>query len=146
MVADGTQQYHSPEEQYQRAKADIKNILPVDLYEGMVRASYLKSRCMYQSEMPAERRVREFYETFWGVFSFTRLKIDETLKKKIDSWFSRITIPARNREIILEGVRLYTEFYDELVKLGIGSMFESTIEPPIGHKIQEELTEGLKTI
>lgn len=145
-MAEGTQDYHSQEEQYQRAKADIKNILPVDLYEGMIRASYLKSRCMYQSEMPAERRVREFYESFWGVFNFTRLKIDADLKKKIDSWFSRITIPAKNRQIILEGVTLYTDFYDELVNLGIGSMFESTIEPPIGHKITEDLTAGLKTL
>ena len=126
-------------EQAQRMKADIKNILPIDLYEGMMRASILVAE-MYHQDSLDERKIKDFVMVFRTTYNFTRLKINAGLAKDIDDWFKhmRIPIPQMNPKkfqknaYLMHGIELYNRFYDELVKLGIGSMFDEPIQPPIG--------------
>jgi hypothetical protein len=126
-------------EQTQRMKADIKNILPIDLYEGMMRGSILVAEMSHQDSLD-ERRIKEFLVVFRTVYKFTRLKINDTLRDQIDEWFKHMTIPLPRLNpakygkhgFLKHGLDLYDKFYDELVKLGIGSMFDEPIQPPIG--------------
>lgn len=134
-----TSQQQTADEQFQRTKADVRNILPYDLYEGMKAASRLKSHMIHAGELPAERRIKEFYDSFWSIFQFTALKINPELAHYINGWFEQVKIPIDNTDDLIIGIGLYIEFYNELVKMGIGSMFENPIEPPLGGSQEDEI-------
>ncbi|MFA5137380.1 MAG: hypothetical protein WC489_08385 [Patescibacteria group bacterium] len=124
-------------EQVQRTSSDIKNILPVDLYEGMMRASFLITEIYRSSTTPSERKIEDFVHVFWTTFHFTRLKLNPELSAQIDEWFFKMKLPVPNNPnfprntYLMIGIKLYGKFYNELVKLGIGSMFDEPIIPAI---------------
>lgn len=134
------------DEQFQKTKADVRNILPYDLYECMKRAASLKAEMMSFGEIPSERRVKEFYDSFWSLFQFTALKINPQTARYIRGWFSKISLPINSRDDLIIGIELYLEFYNELVKMGIGSMFENPIEPPLGGSQEDELEWAMQHI
>lgn len=134
------------DEQLQKTRADVRNILPYDLYECMKKAATLKAEMMNFGEIPSERRVKEFYDSFWSLFQFTALKVNPEISRYIKGWFTRISLPIDNRDDLIVGIELYLEFYNELVKMGIGSMFENPIEPPLGGSLEDELEWAVKNI
>ena len=134
------------DEQFQRTKADVRNILPYDLYEGMKAASRLKSHMIHSGELPVERRIKEFYDSFWSIFQFTALKINPQLAHYINGWFEQVKIPIDNTDDLTVGIELYIEFYNELVKMGIGSMFENPIEPPLGGSQEDEIMWAMENL
>lgn len=125
------------ETQYQRTKADIKNVLPYDLYDAMVRAAMIKSELIADST-PKDRQVRDFVRLFDTVFQFTKQSISDQLAGKIEKWLE--SKPKKENEVN-EGIKLFYKYYDELTKLGIGRMFEEPVIPPIG--IESLLEEGI---
>ncbi len=133
----GQPQPPAQNEQTQSIRTDIKNVLPFDLYEGMMRASFLITETYESSTSIDPEKIKNFVHVFWTVYNLTKLKVDNELKDQIEKWFENMKIPLPTRqgfpknEYLLLGIRLYKRFYDELVKLGIGSMFEEPIMPPI---------------
>lgn len=134
------------DEQFQRTKGDIRNILPYDLYECMKRAATLKAEMINYGELPSERRVKEFYDSFWSLYQFTALKVNPEISDYVRAWFKTISLPIDKRDDLIVGIELYIEFYNDLVKMGIGSMFENPIEPPLGGSLEEELEWATKNL
>lgn len=113
-----------------KTRADIKNVLPADIYEAMSRASLLKSD-LIDGASPATRHVKDFYKSFDTIFQFTKLSVSEPLQIKVSEWL-KIKKGMEKPDNVLEGIRLFYLYYDELTKLGIGKMFDDPVIPPIG--------------
>ena len=131
--------------QLQRTKADIKNVLPLDLYIVMTQAGLLAAELESGQNVP-DRRVKSFYAEFYTVFNFLHSKVSTDLQAVIRLWFGTVNPAGDRREVLACGVALFHLFYDELTDLGIGQMFEQPIEPPIEWDLEQDLMEGINEI
>lgn len=124
--------------QPQLTRADIKNIIPVDLYVGMEQASYLVAALTRGHRTLPPRRVEKFYQTFFMVYHFTSYLISEDLRTEIHTWFK--TMPGRFKDTrrVLDGVNLYIRFYNELAEIGIVTLFEGVIQPGFVLDLQDD--------
>jgi len=121
------------QDELRRQKLDIKNLLPLDIYEGMVYASYIESSLPYGDQIQ-NRHIRGFYQSFWHIYHYVKNSVDTDklnpeLVKNIDSWFKLMKGQHRNTKLILVGVELYLVFVKNLQKWGIGRLFEKSIDP-----------------
>ena len=119
----------SHETQLQRTRADIKNILPIDLYECMGVASLITSGTITGSKRIQHRHTARFYQLFFALFQYTAPLISDGLQREIRHWFAGM--PGRHWDTprILAGVELYIRFYQELADYGIVTLFEGVIQP-----------------
>lgn len=117
------------ETQFQRTRADIKNILPVDLYECMGVVSYITSSTIYGRKTIAPRRTERFYQLFFALFQYTSHLISDDLQIEIKRWFQEMPGRYKDTPLILTGTRLYVQFYHELADYGIVTLFEGVIQP-----------------
>jgi hypothetical protein len=122
------------QEQLRRQKLDIKNVLPFDIYEGLVFASQIESDVIHGDTIQ-KRHVKGFYEDFWHVYHYVKNsveaeKINPQLTENIDAWFKAMRRQSRNTPLILVGVELYLVFVKNLQRWGIGRLFEKSIDPP----------------
>lgn len=122
------------QEELRRQKLDIKNVLPFDIYEGLVFASQIESDVLY-GETIQKRHIKGFYEDFWHVYHYVKNsveaeKINPQLTENIDVWFKAMRRQYRNTQLILVGVELYLVFVKNLQRWGIGRLFEKSIDPP----------------
>lgn len=121
--------------QPQQTKADIRNILPLDLYEGMEYASLISSRLIFSrignnGELAIPPRdVKAFYRSFSKTYWFTRLIISDDLKVSIDAWTRKFAVNWKNANVLYAGVQLYVRFFDELATSGFITYFEGAIQP-----------------
>ncbi len=119
----------SHETQLQRTRADIKNILPIDLYECMGVVSLITSSTITGAKVIPPRHTTRFYQLFFALFQYTAPLISDGLQREIRHWFAEM--PGRHRDTprILAGVELYIRFYQELADYGIVTLFEGVIQP-----------------
>jgi hypothetical protein len=122
------------QDELRKQRLDIKNLLPLDIYEGMVYASYIASALPYGDQIQ-NRHIRGFYQTFWHIYHYVKNsveadKINPELVGDIDMWFRLMRGQHRNTKLILVGVDLYLIFVKNLQKWGIGRLFEKSIDPP----------------
>ncbi len=115
--------------QPQRTRADIKNILPVDLYLGMEQASHLSAALIPGRRVLPPGRVVKFYQTFFMVYHFTSYLISDDLSDEIRAWFKAMPGQFKDTVRVLHGVALYIRFYNELTEMGIVTLFEGVIQP-----------------
>lgn len=120
----------SNDAQLQRMRTDIKNVIPLDIYECMTHASMIFSD-LSTSNAPLPRHVKDFHTTFWKLYHLTQKIVSPALKKKIDTWFARMTQPKalQNLQLVQDGVALWLEFYDILTEFGMVTLFEGSIQP-----------------
>ena len=64
--------------QLQRTKADIKNVLPLDLYIAMTEAGLMAAELESGQNVP-ERRIKSFYANFYSVYNFTHARVTASL-------------------------------------------------------------------
>ena len=121
----------SYETQLQRTRADIKNILPIDLYECMGVASLITSSTITGAKVIPPRHTARFYQLFFALFQYTAPLISDGLQREIKIWFARMPGRHWDTPLILAGVELYIRFYQELADYGIVTLFEGVIQPDI---------------
>lgn len=119
------------ETQLQRTRADIKNILPVDLYECMGVVSYITSSTIYGRKTITPRHTERFYQLFFALFQYTSHLISDDLQNQIKRWFEAMPCRYKDTRLILAGANLYIQFYHELADYGIVTLFEGVIQPDI---------------
>ena len=119
----------SGETQLQRTRADIKNILPIDLYECMGVVSLITSSTITGSKKILPRHTTRFYQLFFALFQYTAPLISDGLQREIKTWFARMPGRHWDTPLILAGVTLYIRFYQELADYGIVTLFEGVIQP-----------------
>jgi hypothetical protein len=119
----------SNDTQLQRTRADIKNVLPIDLYECMGLSSRIAAATVRGHKHIQPRLTSNFYEAFFMLFQFTAHLVSDPLKQEIRTWFE--TMPGRHKDTpyILHGTRLYVRFYNELAEYGVVTLFEGVIQP-----------------
>jgi len=139
------EQRQSQQEQLQRTKVEIKNVIPFDLYETMVLAGRIATD-LRKSETPPERHLRDFYQNFYSLFSFTQARVSENLAGTICCWFDVVQLGGDTPQMMAAGVDLFQFFYNEMTELGVGQMFENPIEPPIAWEVEEALLAGIDEI
>jgi len=99
-----------------------------------------------KSETPPERHLRDFYQNFYSLFSFTQARVSENLAHTIFGWFEGVRLGGEDPEWMGAGVDLFQFFYNEMTDLGVGQMFENPIEPPIAWEVEEALLAGIDEI
>lgn len=134
---------YNQDEQFQKAKSDIKNILPFDLYAGMDYTAKLRTALLDQV-IPQDRLIKQFYEHFWMIFKLTELKITDTIATNIRDWFRIVHLPVQDKKMLQHGIELYTDFYNELVRHGMVTMFEIPVDPPMSGDMEDKLLEGIE--
>jgi len=133
-AVNGGEGSSTSESQPQKTKADIKNIIPLDLYEGMEYASIISTRLIFTPIQNGKlsippHDVKRFYRAFFKTFWFTRLIISERLRKSIELWNEEFARDWRNAATLERGVNLFINFYDELATTGFITYFEGTVQP-----------------
>jgi len=121
------------QDELRRQRLDIKNLLPLDIYEGMVYASYIEGSLPYGNQIQP-RHIRGFYQSFWHIYHYVKNsveteKLNNELVTKIDIWFMDMRGQHQNTQLILKGVEYYLEFVKNLQTWGIGRLFEKSIDP-----------------
>jgi len=139
------EQRQAQQEQLQKTKVEIKNVIPFDLYETMVLAGRIATD-LRKGETPPERHLRDFYGNFYTLFSFTQARVSENLAHTICGWFETVRLGGDTPEMAGAGVDLFQLFYNEMTELGVGQMFENPIEPPIAWEVEEALLAGIDEI
>lgn len=124
----------SLESQPQQTKSDIKNIIPLDLYEGMEYASVVSARLIFSQIRNGEvsippRDVKSFYRSFFKTFWFTRMIISDKLRDEIEIWNREFGRNWRCAATLYQGVNLFIRFYDELAMSGFITYFEGSVQP-----------------
>lgn len=119
-------------QQFQRTRADIKNILPIDLYEGMGAAAFIAASLTRGMRHIPARHTERFYRLFFMVFHFTSHLVSEDLAPRIRQWFVDMPRHPRDNGLVLAGVELYIQFYAELADHGIVTLFEGVVQPGFG--------------
>jgi len=127
------QQGGSFRDELRKQRLELKNILPLDIYETLVVASYIQQNLPFGDRI-APRHVKEFYRGFWQVYVYVRgsvnaTKINPALTESIDEWFSLMRMNASDTELVLLGCELYLIFVQNMQNWGIGRLFEKSIDP-----------------
>lgn len=120
----------SEEPQLQRMRTDIKNVIPLDIYETMNNAAFIISDLSVAST-PQIRHIREFHTSFWKLYQLLQKTVKPDLKQEIDTWFEQMAHPNAliKRDFIRKGIDLWKEFYDVLTEFGMVTLFEGSIQP-----------------
>lgn len=127
----------SHETQLQRTRADIKNILPIDLYECMTVVSTITSSTIYGRKTIFPRQTERFYQLFFSLYQYTSHLITDALQTEIKQWFESMPTKHKDTQLILSGARLYVRFYQELADYGIVTLFEGVIQPDFDDGIDD---------
>ena len=120
-------------DELRKQRLELKNILPLDIYETLVIASYIQQNLPFGDRI-LPRYVKEFYRGFWQVYVYVRgsvnaSKINPELTESIDEWFSLMRMNAGDTELVLLGCELYLIFVQNMQNWGIGRLFEKSIDP-----------------
>lgn len=138
----GTSQPDDP--QLQRMRTDIKNVIPLDIYETMNNAALIISD-LSVATTPQTRHIREFHASFWKLYQLLQKTVKPDLKQEIDTWFEQMASPnaLKKRDIIRKGIDLWKKFYDALTEFGMVTLFEGSIQPTFafGYDIDLDLEE-----
>lgn len=129
MPSSGSGPAPAHDTQLQRTRADIKNILPIDLYECMGVVSIIISSTIYGRKYLLPRYTERFYQLFFALFQFTSHLISDDLQRDIKVWFRAMPGRYKDTEMVLAGTDLYIRFYRELSDYGIVTLFEGVIQP-----------------
>lgn len=121
---------HADDAQLQRMRTDIKNVIPLDIYETMDNASRITAD-LSKSPAPHIRHISDFYSSFWKLFHFTRKILSDNTRARINTWFIRMENPKAMQDprLIKQGIALWLEFYDALTEFGMVTLFEGSIQP-----------------
>jgi len=110
-------------------KVDIKNILPIDLYECTTFAAYIHADLLNSRIRAEPRHVKEFFRMYWGIYQYVKQKLDPDLQEDIDKWFNLMYRNSKNIELLLIGINLFLRMKDEILSWGIGTLFEKPPDP-----------------
>jgi hypothetical protein len=130
---DVGQQGGSFRDELRRQRLELKNLLPLDIYETMVEASHIQQTLPFHDQI-SPRHVREFYRGFWQVYSYVKgsvnaAKINQELIESIDEWFKLMRFNYKETELVLMGCDLFLIFVQNMQEWGIGRLFEKSIDP-----------------
>ncbi len=116
------------DDQLKRFKSDLKEVVPIDLYDASYRASMLKTDII-QGDIyhKAGRHAREFYQLFHLLFRTLKRYLPKEMAKDISNWISSPDLDNQNSQT--KGIDLFYQMYDEMVDQGIGELFETPIRP-----------------
>lgn len=116
--------------QLQRMRTDIKNVIPLDIYECMTHASMIFSD-LSTASASHPRHIKDFHASFWKLYHLTQKIVSKDLQKKIDLWFDHMTSPRalKDLDLIRNGVDLWLEYYNALTEFGMVTLFEGSIQP-----------------
>lgn len=114
--------------QTQKSRSDIKNVIPLDLYECMEYASHITTALIVDNKVPP-RHIKHFYQSFFKLFHFTEDLLSEKLRKDTRIWFRDMFKQINKTEMVAEGVNLYLKYYHELGELGFVTLYEGVIKP-----------------
>jgi hypothetical protein len=121
----------SSNDQLRRFEADLKEIVPVDLYECNQRASALKTDLASGNPYNrATRHTEDFYWSFHAIYRHLRRYLPPDIDKRVFDWMENPDMD--NPESQNAGINLFYEVFDEMSRQGIGELFETPITPPIG--------------
>jgi len=126
-------------------KVDIKNILPIDLYECTTFAGYIHADLMNSRTRAEPRHVKEFFRMFWGIYNYVRQKMDPDLQEDIDKWFELMYRNSKNVQLLIIGINLFLKMKDEILSWGIGTLFEKPPDPLHFMDILTEIDDELFT-
>lgn len=121
-------QSNSNDDQLKRFKSDLKEVVPIDLYDASYRASMLKTDIIEGDIYhKAGRHAREFYQLFHLLFRTLKRYLPKEMAKEISNWISSPDL--ENLKSQTKGIDLFYQMYDEMVDQGIGELFETSIRP-----------------
>jgi len=127
------QQGGSFRDELRRQRLELKNLLPLDIYECLVEASLIQQTLPFGDQI-SPRHVKGFYRGFWQVYMYVKgsvnaAKINPKLIESIDEWFKLMRLNSRDTELVLAGCELYLIFVQNMQEWGIGRLFEKSIDP-----------------
>jgi len=120
--------------QLQRMRTDIKNVIPLDIYETMNNAAFIISD-LSVATTPQTRHIREFHASFWKLYQLLQKIVKPDLKQEIDTWFEYMARPnaLKKKDLIRKGIDLWKKFYDALTEIGMVTLFEGSIQPTFAY-------------
>ncbi len=123
-----SEQPQSNDDQLKRFKSDLKEVVPIDLYDASYKASMLKTDII-QGDIhhKASRHAREFYQLFHLLFRTLKKYLPKEMAKEISEWIASPDL--ENPDSQAKGIDLFYLMYDEMVAQGIGELFETPIRP-----------------
>lgn len=127
------QQGGSFRDELRRQRLELKNLLPLDIYETLVEASHIQQSLPFGDKIQP-RHVKAFYRGFWQVYSYVKgsvnaAKLNPELTGAIDEWFKLMRMNYQDTDLILQGCDLYLIFVQNMQEWGIGRLFEKSIDP-----------------
>jgi hypothetical protein len=137
LTGGGGQQVGQPggsfRDELRKQRLELKNILPLDIYETLVVASYIQQNLPFRDQI-SPRHVKEFYRGFWQIYVYVKgsvdaVKINPELTDNIDEWFRQMRLNAADTELVLLGCELFLIFVQNMQNWGIGRLFEKSIDP-----------------
>jgi hypothetical protein len=127
-----------PSGQLRRFEADLKEVIPIDLYDGSYRASLLQTDLIEKDPYTkAKRHAREFYQMFHLLFRTLKRYLPKNMEEEISEWISHPKLDNTSSQE--KGIELFYKMYDEMCLQGIGELFETPITPPIGNILGDNL-------
>lgn len=120
-------------DELRRQRLELKNLLPLDIYECMTEASHIQQALPFADQI-SPRHVKGFYREFWQVYSYVKgsvnaAKLNLELIENIDEWFRLMRLNYRDTELVLLGCDLFLIFVQNMQEWGIGRLFEKSIDP-----------------
>jgi len=120
-------------DELRRQRLELKNLLPLDIYETLVHASHIQQNLPFGDQVQP-RHVKEFYRGFWQVYSYVKgsvnaAKLNPDLTYSVDEWFRLMKYNHRDTDLVLMGCELYLIFVQNMQEWGIGRLFEKSIDP-----------------
>ena len=127
------QQGGSFRDELKRQRLELKNLLPLDIYECMTEASLIQQSLPFGDQI-SPRHVKGFYRGFWQTYSYVKgsvnaAKLEPGLTEAIDEWFRCMRMNSRDTELVLLGCDLFLIFVQSMQEWGIGRLFEKSIDP-----------------
>jgi hypothetical protein len=131
-------------DELRRQRLELKNLLPLDIYESMVEASHIQMALPFGDQI-SPRHVKQFYRGFWQVYSYVKgsenaAKLNYDLIDSIDEWFKLMHMNYRDTELVLLGCDLFLIFVQNMQEWGIGRLFEKSIDPSFMMEETENVT------
>jgi hypothetical protein len=120
-------------DELRRQRLELKNLLPLDIYETLVEASHIQQGLPFGDQI-SPRHVKSFYRGFWQVYSYVKgsvnaAKINPELTASVDEWFRQMRLNSRDTDLVLLGCDLFLIFVQNMQEWGIGRLFEKSIDP-----------------
>lgn len=120
-------------DELRRQRLELKNLVPLDIYETLVEASHIQQSLPF-GDVIQPRHIKSFYRGFWHVYSYVKgsvnaAKLNPDLTSSIDEWFKLMRLNFRDTELVLLGCDLFLIFVQNMQEWGIGRLFEKSIDP-----------------